>query len=232
MANNRKRIRKFSQTNQNISLEMGSLLVTNPQYIPYQFNDFSVDHVDRMVNINKDCKYGHTPASNIKHTPNSMFLAPVTEEEVLNVTSKLKGKLSAGYNDIPEKIVKQSIQFLKKPLTFIFNLSLSSGTFPHLMKIAKVRPIHKKGQKQEISNYRPISVLPAFSKILEMLIYNRVMSFLKKHNLVSEAQNGFRGKKSTNTAIQTFIEDIQKASDNKRFALGIFLDLTKAFDVI
>jgi hypothetical protein len=100
------------------------------------------------------------------------------------------------------------------------------------MKIAKVRPIHKKGWKQEISNCRPISVLTAFSKILETLIYNRVMSFLNKHNLISEAQNGFREKKSTNTAIQTFIEDIQKALDNKRFALGIFLDLTKAFDVI
>jgi hypothetical protein len=142
---------------------MGSLLVTNPQYIPYQFNAFFfVDNVDRMVNLNKECKYGHTSARNMKHNPNSMFLATVTEEEVLNVTSKRKGKLSAGYNDIPEKIVKQIIQFIKKPLTFIFNLSLCSGTFPLLMKAAKVWPIHKKGRKQEISNYRPISVLPTF----------------------------------------------------------------------
>jgi potassium voltage-gated channel Eag-related subfamily H protein 8 len=142
---------------------------------------------------------------------NSTFLASLTEEEVLNVTIKLKGKFSAGYNEIPEKIVKQSIQFIKKPLTFIFNLSICSGTFPNLMKIAKVWPIHKKGWKQEIFNYSPISVLPTFSEILEMLIYNRVVSFLNKHNLISEIQIGFRHKKSTNTAIQTFIEDIQKA---------------------
>jgi hypothetical protein len=76
-----------------------------------------------MVNVNKDCKYGHTPARNIKRDPNSMFLAPVTEDEVLNVNSKLKGKFSVGYGEILEKIAKQSIQFIKKPLTFIFNLA-------------------------------------------------------------------------------------------------------------
>jgi hypothetical protein len=76
------------------------------------------ENVDRMVNLNKDCKYGHTPVRNIKHNPNSMFLAPVTEDEVLNVTSKLKGKFAAGCDEIPEKVVKQSIQFIKKTTNF------------------------------------------------------------------------------------------------------------------
>jgi hypothetical protein len=78
------------------------------------------------------------------------------------------------------------------------------------MKVTKVRSIHKKGQQQEISNYRPISVVPTFSKIMEMLIYNRVVSFLNKHNLISEAQNGFREKKSTNTAMQTLLNIFKK----------------------
>ncbi|PNF17023.1 hypothetical protein B7P43_G02754 [Cryptotermes secundus] len=129
-------------------------------------------------------------------------------------------------------IVKQCIQFIKKPLTFIFNLSLSSGIFPDQMKIAKVRPIFKKGQKQNITNYRPISILSVFSKILETLMYNRVVNFLNKFKLISNAQNGFRKNKSTFTAIQTFIGQIQKTLDNKQFAFGIFLDLSKAFDVI
>jgi hypothetical protein len=67
-----------------------------------------------------------------------MFLPRITEGEVLKVTIKLKGKFSAGYEEIPEKLVKDSIQFINKPLTLIFNISLSSGTFPNLMKIAKV----------------------------------------------------------------------------------------------
>jgi hypothetical protein len=101
-----------------------------------------------------------------------------------------------------------------------------------LTKIVNVRPIYKKGRTQELSNYRPVSLLPVFSKILETLIYKGVLSFLNKHNLISDAQNGFREKKSTFTAIQSFIQDVQKALDNKLFALGIFLDLSKAFDVI
>jgi hypothetical protein len=66
----------------------------------------------------------------------------------------------------------------------------------------------QKRREQEVSNYRPVSILPAFSKILEILIYNRVVTFLNKHNMIYETQNGFREKKFTNTAIQTFIEDI------------------------
>jgi hypothetical protein len=95
------------------------------------------------------------------------------------------------------------------------------------MKIAKVWPIYRKGGKQEISNYRPISILPVSSKILETLIYKRVVTFLNNHNVISEAQNGFRENKSTNTATQTFIEDIQKALDNRLLVMGIFLDLTR-----
>jgi hypothetical protein len=73
----------------------------------------------------------------------------ITEDDVQNLVSKLKGKFSAGYDEIPEKLVKECIQFIKKPLTFIFNISLCSGTFPNLMKIAKVRPIYKKEENKK-----------------------------------------------------------------------------------
>jgi hypothetical protein len=89
------------------------------------------------------------------------------------------------------------------------------------MKIAKVRPIQKKGGKQEVSNYRPISILPVFSKTLEIVIYKIVVTFLNKHNMISEVQNGFREKKSINTATQTFTEDIQKPLDNKLLVMGL-----------
>jgi hypothetical protein len=100
------------------------------------------------------------------------------------------------------------------------------------MKIAKERPIFKKGQKQNVENYEPISILSGFSNILETLMYNRVVNFLDKVNLISSAQNGFRTNKSTYTAIQTFIGEVQKMLDNKQLALSIFFDLSKAFDVI
>jgi hypothetical protein len=101
-----------------------------------------------------------------------MFVTPITEKEILGVTGKLKSKYSTGFDGIPMLLIKHFVQHIIKPLMFIFNLSLSTGIFPNLMKIAKVRPIFKKGRKQDVSNYRPISSLPVFSKILETIMYN------------------------------------------------------------
>jgi hypothetical protein len=100
------------------------------------------------------------------------------------------------------------------------------------LKIAKVIPLHKKGSIHHAKNYRPISVLPVFSRILEKLMYNRLIPFLVENNVITDAQNGFRRKKSTNTARQTFIENIQEALDKGLHAIGILFDLTKAYDVI
>jgi superfamily II DNA/RNA helicase len=83
-----------------------------------------------------------------------LFLAPVTEQEDLQVTSKLKTKILVGFDEILDMIVKQCIQTIIKPLTYIINLSLSSGTFPNQMKIAKFLPIFNKGHKQNTANYR------------------------------------------------------------------------------
>jgi potassium voltage-gated channel Eag-related subfamily H protein 8 len=99
-------------------------------------------------------------------------------------------------------------KFAKGPLAHIYNISINSGTFPEKFKIARVKPLYKKGDIYSIQNYRPISILPIFSKILEKLIYNRLIISLNKHNIITEVQNGFRKQKSTTTAIQAFIERI------------------------
>jgi hypothetical protein len=100
------------------------------------------------------------------------------------------------------------------------------------MKIAKIRPACRKDNRQEINNYIHISILPVFSKILEKIIYNRLLSFDTKHNILIEDQNGFRENKLAETASQTFIENVQEALDGRSHAIGIFFDLTKAYDVI
>jgi hypothetical protein len=87
--------------------------VTNPQHISYQFNAYFVDNVDRMLNLNKVYKQGLVTINIIIHNPHSMFLVPVTEEVVQNVTSKIKGKYSVGYDEIPEMMIKQCTQFIK-----------------------------------------------------------------------------------------------------------------------
>ena len=128
-------------------------------------------------------------------------------------------------------LVKQCLGYFIKPLVHIYNVSFQTGIFPDMMKLAKIKPLFKKGDRQDIQNYRPISILSAFSKILEKLMYNR-LSFLKKHNTLTNVQHGFREKKSIETASHSFIEHVQEALDNHLHALGIFLDLSKAYDVI
>ena len=108
-----------------------------------------------------------------------MFASPVTENEVENVINNLKGKSSSGFDEVPEFLVKRCTHYIKKPLTHVFNISLRFGIFPDLMKKAKIRPLFKKGDRQDIQNYRPIAVLSVFSKILEKIMYNRLLSFLK-----------------------------------------------------
>ena len=87
-----------------------------------------------------------------------------------------------------------------KPLTYIINLSLSTGVVPEGMEIARVTPIHKSGNVSHVNNYRPISVLTSFSKIMERVIYKRTLHFLDKHNIISDNQYGFREKHSTSHA--------------------------------
>ena len=129
-------------------------------------------------------------------------------------------------------VIKQCLGYIIKPFVHIFNVSFQSGIFPDQMKRAKIKPLFKNGDKQNMQNYRPISVLSVFSKILEKLMYNRLLSFLKQHHILTETQHGFRENKSTETASQLFIESVQEALDDQRKVIGIFLDLSKAYDVI
>ena len=108
----------------------------------------------------------------------------------------LKNILTAGTDEIPEFVVKQCIEQLKVPLANIYNASLESGTSPDKLKIAKVTPTHKKGDLRDVSNYRPISVLPLFSKLLENLMYKRLTAFIDRSKVLTEAQHGFRTKKN------------------------------------
>ena len=161
-----------------------------------------------------------------------MFLFQVTESEVEKVAKGLKNKLSAGIDEIPDYVVKQCIKLLKKPLANIYNASLESGIFPDQLKIAKVVPVYKKGDKKDVQNYRPIALLSAFSKLLEKLVYNRLMAFIEGNGVLTEAQHGFRTTKSTKTALQIFIQSTQEAIEEKTNPIGIFLDFTKAYDVL
>lgn len=129
-------------------------------------------------------------------------------------------------------LVKQTINEIVKPLTYIFNLSFQTGIVPINMKRAKVIPLFKTGNKYYYNNYRPVSLLPQFSKILEKLYNIRLDNFINKHNLLHDNQYGFRNNRSTAFALMDSIEEITNQTDKKKIAVGLFIDLKKAFDTI
>lgn len=111
----------------------------------------------------------------LKNTPNfSMFLAPTNRTEIEDVISKLKSD-TPGYDDISHKILRYSSSLISTPLVHIINLALKKGTFPDQLKQAKVIPLFKSGDINNINNYRPISILPAFSKIFEKIISSHLI---------------------------------------------------------
>jgi len=151
----------------------------------------------------------------VKENTKTIFLIPITENEVEKVAKSLKDKSSAGIDEIPDSVVKKCITQLKKPLTNIYNASLESGIFPDQPKIANVVPVNKRGDKMDIQNYRPIALLSVFPKLLEKLECNRLRAFTEGNGVLSEAQQGFRTRKTAETALQTFIQSIQEAVEKK-----------------
>ena len=158
-----------------------------------------------------------------KHPFPSLNLRSVSTKEIEEIIKFLKPKNSSGYDGITTKLIKISTSFISSPLTYICNKSLSSGIFPDRMKYAVVKPLFKKGEKSKISNYRPISILSSFSKILEKVMSNQLHEHLNKYKILAEEQFGFRTDSTTNNAIYKLVNETLKALNSKLIVGGIFL---------
>ena len=161
-----------------------------------------------------------------------MSLHLFTQCELLKVISGLKNKRSCGFDEIPDFIVRCVGQFIVTPLLYVINKSFSDGVFPTSLKLSVVTPVFKKGDPTEIKNFRPISLLSVFHKIFELCMYDRLMSYLNHFKMLSPAQHGFRREFSTATAIDAFCDPLLDALESGEYPVGIFVDLSRAFDCI
>ena len=139
---------------------------------------------------------------------------------------------SPGHDEISFNVVKQVFQHIHKPLKHIFKLSLSKGIFPDELKIAKVTPIFKAGERSTLWNYRPISVLPCFSKILKKIMFSRLYQYLLSNNMLYKKQFGFQKATSTVHAIIELADQLHESFNENKFTIGVFIDLSKAFDTV
>ena len=130
------------------------------------------------------------------------------------------------------RVIKHSFHLISAPLANIINLSLQKGIFPDKLKIAKVIPIYKADDPSHFTNYRPISLLSNFSKFFEKVMYNRMIEFAEQYNILYRCQFGFRKNYSTSHALIDLINRISSAIDQRETTVGVFLDLSKAFDTL
>jgi hypothetical protein len=158
--------------------------------------------------------------------------AKVNDSEINQIISKLKGKSSSGYDSISTEMLKLIYKPLLNVLTTIINQMLTSGIFPDKLKIAKVIPIYKSGEKTNCENYRPISLLPAISKVFEKVIFKQLYTYMTVNGFICTNQYGFRLNHSTEYATADLLDNLIDKLDNNLVPLSIFIDLSKAFDTL
>jgi hypothetical protein len=205
-------------------------LISERKHVAKLFNAYFTEIAERLQcnftpGVLKYCNGNHKLSASILFTPTN-------DDEITGIIKDLKNKQSSGLDGFSRFLIKKCYVYLIKPLTFLTNLSLSTGKFPENLKIAKTKPLFKKGAPNEIENYRPVSLVSTFSKILEKVVCISLINFLEKHNMFIESQHGFRKGKCTSTALVNFLEDVYKTLDNKEVCVGLFLDLSKVFDMV
>ena len=162
----------------------------------------------------------------------TIFLSPTNKEEIKFILSSLDINISTGPYSISSKALNMLKNDISEQLVDLFNLSFTTGTFPTLLKTAKVIPIHKKDSESNFTNYHPISLLSNLDKILEEIIHSRLSTFLNIKDNIYPLQFGFCQSYSTSYALIHLNETIKEALDQGKYGCGIFVDLQKAFDTV
>lgn len=163
---------------------------------------------------------------------NSMFLAPVTKNELIKHISSLKNNSAPGLDEVSAKLIKDTHSEITVPLLHIINCIFECGTVPSAFKVSVIVPIHKTGSKSDIQNYRPISMISNFAKIFEKCLKERLLSHFKKNNILSSNQFGFIEGSSTTDAMFKLTSSINECLNKGERCMAVFIDLAKAFDTV
>ena len=202
--------------------------ISDPKLIANHFNTFFVNIGSRDNNTDDNGfnEYlGHEQHHNFKFDT-------ITNNETIRIITKIKSKHSCGHDSISTALLKQIKTEISPSITLIVNQCLTTGIFPNKLKIAKVVPVFKKGDKDLLNNYRPISMLPSISKIFETVIYNQLYEYLQEHRVITNSQYGFRKKHSTEYTAIELVDRIIEKLDRNKVPFNIYIDLSKAFDMI
>ena len=208
--------------------------IEDPSEIANTFNDF-------FVNVASKIKEPAHPSNhdklkdfcNNKISQDTAFKIPtVDKEKVLKYLSNIDTSKATGTDNIGPRLLKLAAPCIAEEITFICNNSIRSSCFPDKWKEAKVSPLHKNGPLEEINNYRPISVLPVLSKVLEKHVSDSLTIYLNENNLLHMTQSGFRSHHSCETALSHMTDSWLKAIDDGNMVGVVLVDFKKAFDLV
>jgi exonuclease III len=202
--------------------------ITCPRLIAQAFNNYYID-LQKPHNLSSNCP---NKGININNSCKSLFMSPTDPDEVYSIIKTLKNTNSTGFDDISTKAIKYVAQFISNILCYVINLCLEQGVFPSKLKATVVKPIHKKGNKTDIQNYRPVALIPIFAKIIEKIIHKRIYNFFESKDLFNAVQKGFRKGESTESAVYEFLEIVYNRMDKRLPVHALYLDMTKAFDYV
>ena len=221
------------KSNENISeiKSLDGVLITDSPSIASTFNSYFSSVGDRIAD---SIPVSDTSFREFLTSPNShsFYFYPTTAVEIENIISSLKNTAPQNIDEIPVRLLKTIKSLISPYLSTLINESVQSGIVPPELKTAKIIPLHKNGDKLLLNNYRPISLLPAMSKIFEKVMHHRISTFLEKYNRLSPSQFGFRSSRDTSSALQVILHNIYSALDQKLLAANVYLDFSKAFDTV
>ena len=210
-------------------IDKGNNTPVTVEQTPNFINDFFTN-IGPNLAINFDLPW----SDNMKHYNkiDSMPNLGVTEEIVLTIVKEIDIHKSSAINNVNTTVLKDAFLVLIPQLTFMYNLSFVTNTFPESWTSAIVVPLQKPGDPSDVSNLRPISLLPLPGKILERVVHTQVSKYLEDAEALSPHQGGFRKGKSTIDTVASFTDDILLSLNNKKYTIATFIDFKKAFDTV
>ena len=202
--------------------------LTDQHIIADTFNKYFSSIID-ITKFNGSANIGFPNSSTYSYLDQRVrvFSQPMTfkscsTKEIIPIVKSLKTKNSFGYDEISTKILKITATFIRSPLTYICNKSTSTGIFPEGLKYSIIKRLYKKGDRTDLPNYRPMSILTSFSKVLEKVLYKQLMEYLNNNNILFTHQFGFRKRFATEDAIFKLTHDILEALNRKTPVGSIF----------
>ena len=206
--------------------------ITDRRIIANEFNKYFnsiASKLNESITDLSDSKFSSFEEFLQPSNKNSIFLNDCSSEELLDIIKELDNNKSS---DIPIRVIKKCAHIICPHLSLYFNHFMRIGHFPDALKVGRVTPIFKKGNVEDVGNFRPVSTLPIFGKIFEKVIYKRIYDFALSQKILDQNQFGFRKSHGTSYAVNYSMKIVQDALKNRKHVLGIFIDLSKAFDTI